>query len=158
MAQFSPNVIRLILWFIAACEERGLQPTFKAFFTIFYVKKSNMYPFYELLQCNKSLKLGSLLTPFKPVLCPDSMKNWPFEYIMLRGGEWDFMSGFTEDAKPTYRVPRKVLTASILESLVALVKTFEKPWPKSHFFSLKNLKACHSKYPMYFSYCLGGFV
>ena len=142
----SPNAIHLILWFIAACAEKRLQPTFRAFFTIFSVKKSTMHPFYELVQCNKNSKLGSLIAPFKPVFNPDSLKNWSYEFIMLKGGDWAYMPGFAADAKPTYQVPRRLLSSSILESLAGLVKTFGGAWSKSHYYSVSNLKKYRSKF------------
>ena len=139
VGQFSPNAIRLILWYIAACVRRGYQPTFKAFFTIFSVKKSSVHPFYELYQCNKTTKLGKLLFGFKPVLLPDSMKNWQHEFVMLRGGEWEYMPGFNDDYGPNFSVPKRELSVSVLESLRDLIKTF-KPWEKSKFYFVETLK------------------
>ena len=69
---------------------------------------------------------------------------------MLKGGDWAYMPGFSNDAKPTYRVPRRLLTVPILESLADLVKIFGGSWSKSHFFSVMNLKRCHSKFRVCF--------
>ena len=153
IAQFSPNAVHLILWFIAACEHRGLQPTFKDFFTIFSVKRSTIAPFYELVQSNRNSKLGSLVGPFKPVFSPDCMKYWQFEFVMMRGGEWAYMPDFNDDCKPTYRVPSRLLSTAILESLRDSVTTFGETWPKSYFFKVTNLKKYNCEYsPSYCSY------
>lgn len=74
-AQFSPNTIRLILWFIAACNQNKRQPTFEAFFSLFSVKRSNAAPFYELFLGNKKSRIGLASGGFKPINLPKSMKH-----------------------------------------------------------------------------------
>lgn len=44
--QIAPNRIKWVIWFLAACEKMGYQPTFKLFHQIFYYAKSNKKPLY----------------------------------------------------------------------------------------------------------------
>lgn len=142
MAQFSPNSIRLILWFIAACHKRGMQPTFKAFFTIFTVKRSGREPFYELAQCSSRSKLGSLLGGFQPVIKPKCLKFWFHEYIMIAGGDWEYMPGFVREGEvgSGYVIPRKKLSTQVLGSLCELVKAFPKSWEVKSFYRVEFLR------------------
>lgn len=139
-AQFSPNAIRLILWFIAACHRRKRQPTFKAFFSIFYVKGSRKDPFYELVQYGRNHRLGTAVGSHRPVNKPKCMKNWWHEFIMLRGGEWSYMPGFTTECVLTYKVPPELHTREVMSGLHALVHTFGEPWDVSEFYHVENLK------------------
>lgn len=99
-AQFSPNSIRLILWFIATYNQTGQQPTFRAFFSIFSVKKSAATPFYEFFQCNRNTKIGIASKGFKPVGLPKSIKHWKYEYIIMSGDDWGYMPGFSVKCEP----------------------------------------------------------
>lgn len=147
-AQFSPNAIRLILWFIAACSRLKRQPTFKAFFSIFYVKGSKKDPFYELVQYARNTRLGAAVGGHRPVNMPRCMKNWWNEFIMLRGGEWSYMPGFSSECLVTYKVDPGLQTRSVLEGLRSLVNVFGKAWDISAFYSVKSLKEHNCEYEL----------
>lgn len=139
-AQFSPNAIRLILWFIAACHQLGRQPTFKSFFSIFFVKSSKREPFYELVQYARTHRLGAAVGGYHPVDTPRCMKNWWNEFIMLRGGEWSYMPGMTTEVVVTYKIPAALQTQEVLEWLRRLVHVFGAALPISEFYHVSNLK------------------
>ena len=123
-AQFSPNSIRLILWFIAACNKLRRQPTFKSYFSIFYVKTSRKDPFYELAQYGRNSKVGRAISGFQPVNKPKCLKNWWNEYIMLLGGEWSYFPGFSTECADTYKVAPALYTREVLDGLKQLVRVF----------------------------------
>lgn len=66
LGQFTPNSIRAINWFIASCERKKKQPTFKAFFCLFDVRASRAKPFYELQFVKPQSRLGHALDGFRP--------------------------------------------------------------------------------------------
>lgn len=140
IAQFSPNTIWLILWFIAACKEQGRQPTFLAFFTLFYVKRSRIALFFELFQCKRDTPIGSATDGFKPVLLPKSQKHWNFEFLMLRGGDWAYMPGFAKNCEPPCVITRPNLNQLVVDSLAGLLCTFKEPMSVSDFYRPADLK------------------
>lgn len=99
--QFTHNSIQLMIWFIAACNQHKRQTTFMAFFSIFSIKKTNSHPFYELLRI-KTIRIGKASSNIKLVIFPRSSKNWQWEFIMLRSGDWEYMSGFENVCNPLY--------------------------------------------------------
>lgn len=139
-SQFSPNAIRLIFWFIAACHRLKRQPTFKAFFSIFYVKGSRKDPFYELAQYTRTHRLGIAVGGHKPVNTPSCMKNWWHEFIMLRGGEWAYMPGFVTECTVTYKIAPGLHTPLVLEGLHELVNAFGNSLEVSVFYGVESLK------------------
>ena len=139
-AQFSPNAIRLILWFIAACNRLHKQPTFKTFFSIFYVKASKKEPFYELVQFSRNARLGTAVSGYNPLKKPRCMKNWWNEYIMLLGGEWAYMPGFCTECLVTYKVPPELQTVEVRRWLHQLVRVFGEAWDVSVFHHVSSLK------------------
>lgn len=139
-AQFSSNSIRMILWFIAACNRLRRKPTFKSFFSIFYVKGSQKEPFYELVQYGRNTKVGKAIGGYQPVNKPKCMKNWWNEFIMLLGGEWSYFPGFNMHCADTYKVPPALHTRQILSGLRELVHVFGDTWNASMFYRVGDLK------------------
>lgn len=145
-AQFSPNSIRLILWFIAACNRLRKQPTFKCFFSIFHVKASRKEPFFELVQCGRNTRVGKAIGGYQPVNKPKCMKNWWNEYLMLLGGEWSYFPGFNIVCADTYKIPAVLYTRQVLNSLRELVHVFGETWDASKFYRVADLKEHNCKY------------
>ena len=145
-AQFTPSSIRVILWFIAACNRLQRQPTFKAFFSLFYVKRSRKDPFYELVQYGTNSRVGIALDGYHPLQNPKCMKNWWNEYLMLLGGEWSFMPGFNSDCSGTYKVSPALQTRAVLDGLRELVTVFGATWDASKFYRVSDLKQHNCEY------------
>lgn len=154
-AQFTPNSIRVILWFIAACNRLRRQPTFKAFFSLFHVKASRKDPFYELVQYGTNTRVGIAIDGYHPLNKPRCMKNWWNEFVMLLGGEWSYMPGFSVDCSSTYKVPPSLQTREVLDGLRELVTVFGESWSASKFHRVSDLKQhnCECMCCGYVSYC-----
>lgn len=144
-AQFSPNSIRVILWFIAACNRLRKQPTFRSFFSIFYVKGSRKDLFYELVQYGRNSRVGKAIGGYQPMNKPKCMKNWWNEYVMLPGGEWSYFPGFNTDCSDCYKVPPGAHTRQVLNGLRELVHVFGETWDASMFYHVADLKRHNCK-------------
>ncbi|KAK1359551.1 hypothetical protein POM88_044025 [Heracleum sosnowskyi] len=138
--QFTPNSIRLILWFIAACDHSSRQPTFEAFFTIFSSKKSNCAPFYEIAQGNKNSRVGLLADGHKPVKLATTRKHWQYEYVVIRGGDWSYMPGFSSKVEPQCVIRRDTLSDNQVKNCADLLHIFEFVWGEAEFQSVSKIK------------------
>lgn len=140
ITQFSPNAIRWILWYIAACHRRGLQPTFKDFFALFTVRASGAQPFFELAFCSSNSIIGSRIRPnFKPLILPKTMKTWQNEFLFVQGADLPWLPGFSKRCEPGYRVDRGSLSEFSLNKLIEIAETFLS-WTEKDFFENNFLR------------------
>ena len=95
--QITPNAIKLMTWFLCACNKMGYQPTFKLFHILFQFKKSGEKPLYELRFRSKECGFGPDF--LKPVMHQSSLKNWNREVLMLKGLDIHYMPYLVTDDK-----------------------------------------------------------
>ena len=115
------------------------------------MKSSRKDPFYELVQYSKNTKFGVAVGGRQPVNKPKCMKNWFHEYIMLIGGEWEYMPGFRVDCPVSYKVPSGLHTQEVYEWLHDLINAFDKPLEVSTFYRVDSLKQHNREYSWVFT-------
>ena len=138
LSQVSPNAIRTILWYIAACTKDGRQPTFKGFFILFYVRVTGAKPFYEV-HLNHANAVGRQLGEFVPFKFPKGMADWQEEFIMVRGGDLAFLPNFAKEVKPEYRVDRKGPNETVVTNLVRTMRSLGETWSEKNFYENATL-------------------
>ncbi|XP_017229118.2 uncharacterized protein LOC108204282 isoform X1 [Daucus carota subsp. sativus] len=95
--QLTPNAIKWMTWFLAACNKKNYYPTLKLFHMLFQFKKSGVKPLYELRFRSKELGLGAGFV--SPVMHQSSLKGWNGEVLMLKGLDLAFMPYIVSDEK-----------------------------------------------------------
>ncbi|KAK1353320.1 hypothetical protein POM88_052455 [Heracleum sosnowskyi] len=137
-AQFSPNAIRVILWFIAACAKDGRQPTFKGFFALFYVRVTSAKPFYEI-HWNSYTAVAKRVSGQSLFRFPKGMANWQEEFIMVRGGDLAYLPNFALEVKNVYPTEKKGLSEDVADLLEQTVRSLGRMWTEVDFFENARL-------------------
>lgn len=140
LAQFTPNSIRAINWFIASCEARGKQPTVKAFFCLFDVKASRAKPFYELQFIKPKSRIGQALGGYRPFSFPKGMAGWHEEFLVLGGGEFPWQRNFVERVECDYKIDRSRLSQNEIDILVRTVRALGEVWTEKHLVDPADLR------------------
>ncbi|KAL8157803.1 hypothetical protein AgCh_002495 [Apium graveolens] len=135
LMQITPNGIKWITWFIAACNQFKVQPTFKLWHHIFHLVRSSQFPLYELRFRAPECGYGG---SYRLVIQQSSLKFWNGELIMLRGLDLHYLPHIASEGVRT-RFRRDVVRGDALRLIFAFCESLGFQMTRDTFMNHRTL-------------------